>query len=132
MDRVNKVLPNNSLITTNGIGNNIPTFRCLSGSSVASVGNLIGPLGNDITLSLTDPFLVRRGGPYDPGTLLVRGVRPLQRNYTGIYTYRTPDEDGDIVDFHFGLYFANYSGNCNRGHGGYRYLVFCAYRSSIL
>ena len=102
---VNRVLANNSLITTNRI---VPTFRCLSGSSVSSVGNLIGPLGNDITLSPSDPFLVSRGSSYDPGTLLVRSVRPLQMS--GIYTYRTPDEDGEIVDFHFGLYLSNSSG----------------------
>ena len=103
-----RVLSNNSLIAAPANGK-ISTFRCLSGSSMPSTGILIGPQGNDITLSPSDPFLVSRGSSYDPGTLLVRSVRPLQREYTGIYTYRTPDENGDIVDFHFGVYMDNTS-----------------------
>ena len=105
------VLPNNSLITTQTPSDTISNFRCLSGSSSRSVGNVIGPLGNDITFSHTDPFLVSRGSSYDPGTLLVRNIRPLQWADTGIYTYRTPDENGNIIDFHYGLYFSSYSGN---------------------
>ena len=102
-------LPNNSLITTIPPRNITPSFRCLSGSSAPSVGKLIGPLGNDITLNPSDPFFVSRGGSYDPGTMLVRGLQPLQWEDTGIYTYRTPDENGNIVDFHFGIYYPDYS-----------------------
>ena len=104
------VLPNNSLISLSRL-DIIPSFRCLSGSSAPSVGKLIGPLGNDITLNPSDPFFVSRGGSYDPGTMLVRGLQPLQWEDTGIYTYRTPDENGNIVDFHFGIYLSDYSGS---------------------
>ena len=74
------------------------------------MGNLIGPLGRDTTLSDTDPFLITRGGPGDPGTLNIQSVRPLESNDTGIYTYHTPDQNGKIVDFHFGLYYSSNSG----------------------
>ena len=82
----------------------VPFFRCLSGSSSPNVGNLIGPHGTDITFATSDPFLVIRGGSNDPGTLLVRKIRRLVSEDSGIYTYRSPDENGDIVEFHFGVY----------------------------
>ena len=104
-----QVLPNNSLMTTNSRFV-IPNFRCLSGSSIFNTGNLIGPLGNDLTHSHSDPFLVIRGGSHHPGSLYVRSVRPLKPDDVGIYTYRTPDENGNIVDFKFGLYRASESG----------------------
>ena len=82
----------------------VPFFRCLSGSSTPNVGSLIGPHGTDITFATSDPFLVIRGGSNDPGTLLVRMIRRLVSEDSGIYTYRSPDENGDIVEFHFGVY----------------------------
>ena len=96
-------LPNNSFITTLA-RDTIPLFRCLSGSSTPYVGQLIDNYGRDITNSDSDPFSVTLGGPSDPGSLLVRSLRPLRHNENGIYTYRTPDERGNIIDFHFGLY----------------------------
>ena len=99
-------LPNNGLITTS-VRNTIPSFRCLSGSSRPNVGNLIGPDGTDTTFSTSDPFFISRGGSYDPGTLLVRSVRALEPEDSGIYTYQTPDENGDTVEFHFGVYPSN-------------------------
>ncbi len=98
-----KILPNNSLITTQG-QNRVHRFQCLSGSARANVGRLISPLGDDITFSRSDPFSVRQGGSQDPGTLRVRIVRQPRREETGIYTYRTPDENGNIVEFYFGIY----------------------------
>ena len=74
------------------------------------MGNLIGPLGNDVTLSTTGPLNVVHGGLSDPGTLSVHSVRPLGLDDIGIYTYRTPDENGDVIDFHFGLYYSSNSG----------------------
>ena len=103
----NRVLPNNSVITTLARGT-IPSFRCLSGSTRARVGRLIGPQGSDITFSSPDPFFVRQG---TSGTLSVRSVRSLRREETGIYTYRTPDENGNIVQFNIGLYHSNQSGS---------------------
>ena len=88
----------------------IPSFHCLSGSAQPNVGNLIGPLGNDVTLSTTGPLNVVHGGLSDPGTLSVHSVRPLGLDDIGIYTYRTPDENGDVIDFHFGLYYSSNSG----------------------
>ena len=105
----NRVLPNNSVITTLA-RDTIPSFRCVSGSTRARVGRLIGPQGSDITFSSSDPFFVRQGTSYNPGTLSVRSVRSLRREETGIYTYRTPDENGNIVEFNFGLYHSNQSG----------------------
>ena len=104
-----RILPQNGLITTLA-RNTIPVFRCLSGSSTPNVGNLIDPNGTDITHSSSDPFIISRGGSYDPGTLLVRSVRPLGSEDSGIYTYRTPDENGEVIEFHFGLYVASSAG----------------------
>lgn len=105
-----KVLANNSLISAL-TRNTTPSFRCLSGSSKSNVGNLIGPGGTDITYSTSDPFFVSRGGTYDPGTLLVRSARALKSKDSGIYTYRTPDENGKIVEFYFGVYFSSHTSN---------------------
>ena len=105
-----RVLSNNSLITTLSVLKFIPSFHCLSGSAQPNVGNLIGPLGNDITLSTTGPLTVARGGLSDPGTLSVHSASPLGLHDIGIYTYRTPDENGDVIDFHFGLYYSSNSG----------------------
>ena len=100
-----KVLPNNSVIT-----NLIPRFHCLSGSPRKNVGQLIGPLGTDITFKKSDPFTVRRGRRSDPGTLLVfSSSNAMETDDNGIYTYHTPDENGDTVDFHFGIYDSTHS-----------------------
>ena len=102
-----RVLPNNSLITTSS-NNVIPQFQCLSGSLRTSVGKLIGPLGTDITFKNSDPFNVRRRGA---GTLLVfSSSNAMETDDNGIYTFRTPDENGDTVDFHFGMYTLQYAG----------------------
>jgi hypothetical protein len=74
------------------------------------VGNLIGLNGTDITSSTSGLLFVRPGDAYDPGTLLVRSLRALGSNDSGIYTYRTPDEDGNTVEFHFGLYNSSNAG----------------------
>ena len=95
------VLPQNGLITT---ATRPPNIRCLSGSSRSNVGSIISPQGTDITNLRTDPFLVTRGRANDPGTLSVLTVRPLEEENCGIYTYRTPDENGDTVEVHFGIY----------------------------
>ena len=97
-----RVLSKNSIIDITTLV--VPFFRCLSGSSSPNVGSLIGPHGTDITFATSDPFLVIRGGSNDPGTLLVRKIRHLVSKDSGIYTYRSPDENGDILEFHFGVY----------------------------
>ena len=100
-----RVLPNNSVIT-----NLIPRFHCLSGSLRKNVGQLIGPLGIDITFKKSDPFTVLRGRRSDPGTLLVfSSSNAMETDDNGIYTYHTPDENGDTVDFHFGIYDSTHS-----------------------
>ena len=99
-----KILPNNSVIST--LSNNfIPRFYCLSGSSQSDVGTLIGPLGTDITRITSDPFTILRGRRADPGTMIVYSSKALEITDNGIYTYRTPDGNGNIVDFHFGIFF---------------------------
>ena len=104
-----RVLPNNSLITTSS-NNLIPRFHCLSGSLRSNVGKLIGPLGIDITFKNSDPFTVRRGRGTDLGTLLVfSSSNAMETDDNGIYTYHTPDENGDTVDFHFGIYDSTHS-----------------------
>ena len=106
-----RVLSNNSLITTiYPVLHFIPNFHCLSGSAQPNVGNLIGPLGTDITLSTSDPIDVIHGGSHDPGSMTVQNVRSLWPNDTGIYTYHTPDQNGEMVDFHFGIYYTSSSG----------------------
>ena len=111
METVSEALPNNSLITTVSTTQNVtPEFRCVSGSSKARVGRIIGPLGNDITFLTSDPFLVTQGSAFDPGTLLVRTLQQLDLNDTGIYTYRTPDEKANMIDFNFGIYLHDYAG----------------------
>ncbi len=100
-----QVLANNSVITN--INQKVPHFRCLSGSNTSSVGSLIGPLGRDITRSYSDPFRIIRGASHDPGTLYVLSLRSLKLAESGIYTYRTPNEAGNIIDFNVGLYSTN-------------------------
>ena len=102
MESSDTVLPNNSLISSTEL--KMSSFRCLSGSSQSHVGRLIGPLGNDITFSTSDPFLISQGGTHDPGTLYVRSLREFKTTDSGIYTYRTPDENENIVDVNVGLY----------------------------
>ncbi len=105
-----KVLPNNSLIVeSGGYYARIPQFRGLSASNRSNVGQLIDPQGRDITSSYTDPFIVTLGSSFEPGTMRVRCYRSLQRNEVGIYTYRTPEENGRIIDVNFGLYTSNSS-----------------------
>ena len=102
----NKILPNNSLITTVG-HHTIPIFHCLSGSLQPNVGMIIGPQGRRI---ISDPFSVIQRGSYDPGSLFILGGRSLEREDTGIYTYVTPDESGNQIKFFFGIYHSNHSG----------------------
>ena len=104
VESTDTVLPNNGLISTTKLHKNMPSFRCLSGSSQSRVGRLIDPLGNDITFSTSDPFFISQGGTHDPGTLYIRSLREFEPADNGIYTYRTPDENGNIVDFNVGLY----------------------------
>ncbi len=44
---------------------------------------------------------------HDPGTLYVRSLRSLKPEENGIYTYQTPNEAGNIIDFNVGLYSTN-------------------------
>ena len=104
IESTDTVLSNNSLISTSELHQNMPSFRCLSGSSKSRVGRLIDPLGNDITFSTSDPFFISRGGQHDPGTLYIRSLREFEPTDSGIYIYRTPDENGNIVDINVGLY----------------------------
>ena len=103
VESTDTVLPNNSLISSK-FRKKMSSFRCLSGSSQSHVGRLIGPLGNDITFSTSDPFLISRGGTHDPGTLYIRSLREFKTTDSGIYTYRTPNENRNIVDVNVGLY----------------------------
>ena len=108
VETVSEALPNNSLImTVSSTQHVVPDLRCLSGSSKPGVGRIIGPAGNNITF---DPFLVTQGRSVDPGTLLVRTLQQLDLNNTGIYTYRTPDENANTIDFNFGIYLYDYAG----------------------
>ena len=100
----NESLPNNGLIMASSISGRIPSLRALSGSNRSNVGQLIDPLGNDITHSYYGPFLVLLGGSDDPGTMYVICLRELQQQDFGIYTYRTPDEASDLIDVNFGIY----------------------------
>ena len=115
----NEVLPNNSLIIVSGLLHRIPSFRALSGSNRSNVGQLINPLGNDITHSRLDPFIVSLGNSYDPGSMYVRCLKDIAREDIGIYTYRTPDEEGNIIDVNFGIYSASASSNVTS------YLLLC-------
>ena len=104
IESTDTVLSNNSLISTSELHQNIPSFRCLSGSSQSHVGRLIDPLGNDITFSTSDPFFISRGGKHNPGTLYIRSLREFEPTDSGIYIYRTPDENENFVDVNVGLY----------------------------
>ena len=104
VESTDTVLSNNSLISTSELHQNMPSFHCLSGSSQPHVGHLIDPLGNDITFSTSDPFFISRGGQHDPGTLYIRSLREFEPTDSGIYIYRTPDENENFVDVNVGLY----------------------------
>ncbi len=101
---MNAAIPNNSIILAKQRTLKIPNFRGLSGSRSSHVGQLIDPRGIDITTSNLDPFIVSLGRSFDPGTMYVRGFRSLRDTETGIYTYRTPDEKGKMVDINIGIY----------------------------
>ena len=100
---ISNVLSNNSLIVISFFASAY-SFRGLSGSNKTRVGQLIGPLGNDISNSYTDPFVVSLGSRYDPGSMYVRCLRALRLGEVGIYTYRTPDEAGNDIDVNLGIY----------------------------
>ena len=105
-----EALPNNGLIVA-GLDNRISEFRCLSGSSSPYVGQLLGPDDDNLTFSDTAPFLVHRGGIYDPGLVHVHSVRALDDDEQGIYTCRIPDERGVVVDVNVGLYLNDSAGS---------------------
>lgn len=118
-----RVLPNISVITTDHSGR-IPRFRCFSGSSTPNVGKLIDPRGKDITNSPSDPFIVQQGSSFEPGSLVVSSVKPLNSTDVGIYTCHIPDENGVLVDVNFGLYLSSTTSNNNsyiRGEGATLY-----------
>ena len=96
---ISEVLPNNSLIVASGFPTRVPYFRGVSGSNRLSVGQLIGSLGNDITHSSSDPFGITLENSYDPGSMYVRCFKALDQGEIGIYTYRTPGEVGNAVNF---------------------------------
>lgn len=92
------ILPNNGLILVNG---QVNEFHCISGSTISNVGHLFDINEVNITTSNSDPFFTFH---HTPGTLLVKSLRWLHSNEQGIYTCRTPDETGSIVDVNVGLY----------------------------
>ncbi len=60
-----------------------------------------------VSLVLLEGTSHNRGTSHDPGTLYVRSLRRLKPEESGIYTYRTPNEAGNIIDFNVGLYSTN-------------------------
>ena len=100
-----RALANNSVVQTNSIGN-IDTIQCISGSSVANVGQVLGPSGQDIANSNLDPFEVTIGGANNPGhvEMSLAAGRLVSSDWIGVYTCTLPDESGATQTMFFGIY----------------------------
>lgn len=81
-------------------------LQCISGSTVAGVGQWIAPDGSNITEDNTDLFNVTVGGLDDPGftSIEINDGASLTLDDEGVYTCIIPDENGDIQYLFVGLY----------------------------
>ena len=95
----------------NGNGR-INQLLCLSGSMTARVGQWIGLNGTNITTTDNDPFDVRVGGSYSPGSVEVQTPdtsSPLSSANEGVYTCVIPDESGETNYLYVGIYLSGFS-----------------------
>ena len=99
------LIQNNSVIRMSASGR-FNQLQCISGSTMAGVGQWIAPDGNNITEENTDQFNVTVGGLDDPGftSIELENGASLAIDDEGIYTCVIPDENGDKQYLFIGLY----------------------------
>lgn len=98
-------LDNNTLVVVDS-DQTIGDIHCASGSSLANVGQWIGPTRNDLTNSTVDPFNVLLGDERDPGSLVIQQAsgHVITNSFQGVYTCVMPDEVGVQKYLHVGIY----------------------------
>ena len=106
--RDHQSLPNDGLIVASA--KRISEFRCLSGTSLHNVGQLIGTTGVDIVTNTSDPFHITRGNVFSPGVIHVRSHGFLTPENEGVYTCKMPDESGAEKSVNVGLYLSGVKG----------------------
>ena len=121
-----RVLPNNSIITADN-QLTIPKFICFSGSNSTNVGQLKDVDRYDITERKEDPIITDRSGH---GSLEVQGSGNFTSGYEGMYSCQMPDEDGDIVEFSFGIYQQRSESSTGMLLVGDHNIILIAYTSS--
>ena len=102
-------LTNNTLIIADNFGH-IASLQCISGSKLPNIGQWISPDGLDITYSSSDPFDVTAGDSSDPGFIQISVVSGLTFSDLGVYTCQIPDENGNVMSLHVGIYLPAYIG----------------------
>ena len=96
---------NNSIIRATATGR-FNQLQCISGSTVASVGQWISPSGAVISEGQSGSFIVVTGDGNDPGftSLELRTGVALSATDEGVYTCAIPDENGNMWYLFVGLY----------------------------
>lgn len=81
-------------------------LQCISGSTMAGVGQWIAPDGSNITEDGNDVFNITVGASDNPGftSIKIRDGASLTPDYEGVYTCLIPDENGDMQYLFVGLY----------------------------
>ena len=101
-------LSNNGLIVANNLGQFSP-IQCISSSKTPNEGSWISPSGFPIYND--DIFDIIVGDENDPGfvQLALKSGRSISFSQQGIYTCTIPDDSGEVVSIHFGLYLPSFA-----------------------
>ena len=101
---------NNSIIRASITGR-FNQLQCISGSSVAGVGQWIAPHGGDINGGPSDPFTIITGDANDPGftSIELEDGASLAPRDQGVYTCVIPDENGNVQYLYVGIYLRGFN-----------------------
>ena len=99
------LIRNNSIIRATATGR-FNQLQCISGSTVASVGQWVSPSGVVVNGGQNSTFIVTTGDASDPGftSLEPRTGVSLQERDEGVYTCAIPDENGNLWYLFIGIY----------------------------
>ena len=107
-------ISNNSIILSDSTGR-IPRLQCITGAAIPNSGHWISPSGLNLDSVADNPFIIVVGDETDPGYIEMRldhdaviGIADM-----GIYTCLIPNEEGDNVTFHVGVYHSSFPSKLN-------------------